>query len=70
VLDGELALNDTTKVVYNYKEGDYFGELALLHDISRQASVKALSPVRVVYLDRESFKRIFGSMEEILKRNE
>lgn len=76
MLDGELvaekynALNDTTKVVYNYKEGDYFGELALLHDISRQASVKALSPVRVVYLDRESFKRIFGSMEEILKRNE
>jgi cAMP-dependent protein kinase regulator len=57
-------------VVYRYKEGEYFGELALLHDVCRQASVKALSSVRVAYLDRESFKRIFGSMEDMLKRNE
>lgn len=58
------------RVVYKYKEGEYFGELALLHDVCRQASVKAQTPVRVAYLDRESFKRIFGSMEDILKRNE
>ena len=57
-------------IVYNYKAGDYFGELALLHDIKRQASVKALSKVRVVSLDRDSFKRIFGNMEDLLKKNE
>lgn len=32
--------------------------------------MKALTSVRVAFLDRESFKRIFGSMEDILKRNE
>lgn len=57
-------------VVYKYKDGDYFGELALIHDVKRQASVKALSKVRLASLDRESFKRIFGDMEELLKKNE
>lgn len=76
ILEGQLVAEKTEtayelpKVVYRYKEGEYFGELALLHDVCRQASVKALSSVRVAYLDRDSFKRIFGSMEEILKRNE
>ena len=75
-MQGELVAektsldNELPSVVYNYKEGDYFGELALLHDIKRQASVKALSKVRLASLDRESFKRIFGDMEELLKNNE
>ena len=58
------------RVVYQSKQGDYFGELALLHDISRQASVKAVHRCRVASIDRESFKRMLGSFEEILKRNE
>lgn len=76
ILEGQLVAEKTEtahelpRVVYKYKAGEYFGELALLHDVSRQASVKALTSVRVAFLDRESFKRIFGSMEDILKRNE
>ena len=46
------------RVVYQYKQGDYFGELALLHDISRQASVKAVHRCRVASIDRESFKTL------------
>lgn len=61
--------NEFPKIVYNYKEGDYFGELSLLHDVGRQASVKTLTQARVAYIDRESFKRMLGSMEDILKRN-
>jgi cAMP-dependent protein kinase regulator len=57
-------------VVYQYKEGDYFGELALLHDINRQASVKAVNRVRVASINRDSFKRMLGNFEDILKRNE
>jgi cAMP-dependent protein kinase regulator len=56
--------------VYQYKEGDYFGELALLHDIPRQASVKAVSRVIVAKIEREAFMRLLGSLEDILKRNE
>ncbi len=58
------------KVVYQYKEGDYFGELALIHDQPRQASVKAIGKARTARIERETFKRMLGSLEDILKRNE
>lgn len=76
VLEGSLVAekkesqDEFPRVVYQYKQGDYFGELALLHDISRQASVKAVNRCRVASIDRESFKRMLGSFEDILKRNE
>ena len=56
--------------MYNYKAGDYFGEIALVRNILRQASVKTLTPVRLVYIERNTFKRILGPLEDILKRNE
>ena len=46
--------------MYNYKTGDYFGEIALVRNIPRQASVKTLTPVRLVYIERNTFKRILG----------
>lgn len=49
-----------------YKEKDYFGELALLKDQPRQASIFATSPLKVGRIDRNSFKRILGPLEEIL----
>lgn len=50
-----------------YKEGDYFGELALINHESRQASVKAVSKVKLAYVTREGFKRVFGPLQEALK---
>lgn len=54
--------------VETYKAGDYFGELALLTGEPRAASVVAKSYCKVATLDRKSFKRLLGSVEEILKR--
>ena len=50
--------------------GAYFGELALLNDDVRQASVKALEPTVCLTLDRATFKRVLGPLESILKQNE
>ena len=55
--------------VMQYKEGDYFGELSLLKGDKRAANVIATSPMRVASIDRETFKRLLGPLDEILKRN-
>jgi cAMP-dependent protein kinase regulator len=57
------------EVVYHYKENDYFGELALINDMPRQASVRAKTACRVVVIDRLAFNRLLGNLVEILKRN-
>lgn len=54
--------------VETYKAGDYFGELALLSGEPRAASVIAKGYCKVATLDRKSFKRLLGSVEEILKK--
>jgi len=55
--------------VKTYHKGDYFGELALLNGDPRAANVKARTDVVCVTMDRHSVKRMFGPLDEILKRN-
>jgi cAMP-dependent protein kinase regulator len=50
-------------------EGDYFGEISLLTDSPRKATVKTLTPVTVLSLDRRTFERVMGPLKDILKRN-
>jgi CRP-like cAMP-binding protein len=42
------------------KDGDFFGETALINDSKRGASVTALSDVHCFYLEREDFEVLFG----------
>jgi len=56
--------------VFDYKENDYFGELALLNGDKRKASIKVTSDRMVVAsLSNVSFKRLLGPIEKILERN-
>jgi len=49
--------------------GDYFGELALLRNEPRQATVTAVGPLKCLTIGREHFNQVMGPCEDILRRN-
>lgn len=57
------------KIVFEYKEHDYFGELSLIRDQPRAANVIAKGELKVCTLDRNSFNRLLGPLTDLLKRN-
>jgi thioredoxin reductase (NADPH) len=55
---------DGAEVVLNrFGPGDYFGEIGLLNDAPRQATVIARTPLEVMALDRETFARLMKSSQ-------
>lgn len=56
--------------VKDYKRGDYFGELALLNDQPRAASVIAQTDCKVAKLGRDGFKRLLGPVESTMRQQD
>ncbi|KAK4113923.1 camp-dependent protein kinase regulatory subunit [Canariomyces notabilis] len=54
--------------VKHYKKGDFFGELALLNDAPRAASVVSETEVKVATLGKSAFQRLLGPVEGIMRR--
>ncbi|KAF9423303.1 hypothetical protein BGZ94_008355 [Podila epigama] len=49
--------------------GQYFGELALLNDMPRVATVKAKGKLKCATLGKRAFVRLLGPVVDIIKRN-
>lgn len=64
-----LAGQKDPVTVMNYKEGDYFGEVSLIKNQPRAASIYAESDIITLYLNRQMFNRLLGPLNDILKRN-
>jgi len=56
--------------VRTLNKGDYFGELALLNDAPRAASIVAKTKVKVAYLGKAGFQRLLGPVADIMRRND
>jgi len=62
-----FALKDDKKVM-DYKPGDYFGELALLKNQPRAASIQVSSgQAKVLSMSRLSFNKMLGPLQHILQ---
>jgi len=51
------------------REGNHFGEVAIINDSLRTLSVRAASDCRLLVLSREAFNRILGSIKHYLKED-
>jgi len=75
VLEGECVAKkafvpgQTPQIVMTHKAGDYFGELSLLRNEPRAASICTTVPdTKLLWMDRKTFKRLLGPVEHILRR--
>jgi cAMP-dependent protein kinase regulator len=66
--EAEAFKEGTSNPVKAYKKGDYFGELALLNDAPRAASVVSKTEVKVATLGKDGFQRLLGPVESIMRR--
>lgn len=66
--EAEAFKAGTENPVKHYKKGDYFGELALLNDAPRAASVVSKTDVKVATLGKDGFQRLLGPVESIMRR--
>jgi MFS family permease len=53
--EGKATVTIDGRVVQRFGPGDWFGEIALLRDVPRTASVTAVGPVLAYALDRDAF---------------
>ena len=53
--EGRAAVSVRGETISERNPGDYFGEIALLRDVPRTATVAALTPLRLIAIERERF---------------
>jgi len=74
VEEGQLVVRknsadgSSSQDVLTYTRGGYFGELALMRDDTRAASVIAATEAKLLYLERKTFKSLLGPIEDVLKK--
>jgi CRP/FNR family transcriptional regulator, cyclic AMP receptor protein len=68
LIDGTAEVRKNNRKVASLKGGDFFGEIALVHQTPRTATVTATSPVRALVIMERDFKRLLGEQPEIQRK--
>jgi CRP-like cAMP-binding protein len=65
LVDGTARVTQKGRKIADLGAGDWFGEIALLTDAPRTATVTATSPVDVLVITDRSFRRVVETMPSI-----
>jgi CRP-like cAMP-binding protein len=68
IVDGEVEVTRDGSRLANLSDGDFFGEIALLEDIRRTATVRATKPLRFFVLTRQSFWNLIDRQPEVERK--
>jgi CRP-like cAMP-binding protein len=60
IVDGEVSVTKEGSEVRRLGPGDFFGEIALLEDTPRTATVTATTPLRFFVLTRQAFRSLLA----------
>jgi CRP-like cAMP-binding protein len=65
LLEGSAEVTQDGERINDLEPGDFFGEIALISDAPRTATVTTTSPVRALVVTARSFQRLVEEMPEI-----
>jgi signal transduction histidine kinase len=70
ILEGEVEVtkvinNNETRLLKTLGAGDFFGEMALIHNAPRAATVKSITPLIVLEINREAFDGVLKRSSSI-----
>ncbi|HEU0056210.1 MAG TPA: cyclic nucleotide-binding domain-containing protein [Gaiella sp.] len=65
VVDGTVRVTKNGKKVRELGSGDFIGEIALISDVPRTATVTATSPVRLLVVTDRAFRGLIEEMPSI-----
>jgi AAA family ATP:ADP antiporter len=67
IVTGEVRVHDQGRFIADLRDGDFFGDMALLDDQPRSASVTALRDTALLRLDRTVFQEIIHDYPEVTR---
>jgi len=68
LVEGTADVIKNDRKVSTLKGMDFFGEIALIHQSPRTATVKATSPVRALVINDRNFRRLMTEQPEIQRK--
>jgi CRP/FNR family cyclic AMP-dependent transcriptional regulator len=68
IVDGEVSVTKDGREIRTLGPGDFFGEIALLEDTPRTATVVAKTPLRFFVLTRQSFRSMLAHQPELERK--
>jgi CRP-like cAMP-binding protein len=68
LLDGTVEVRKDGRVINTLGPGDFFGEMALVSDLPRMATVTTTSPVRALVIRDNEFRGLLSHSPEIQRK--
>ena len=68
LLEGEADVTKDGQSINTLRAGDFFGEIALVEDTPRTATVTATTPVRMLVITDRAFKRLLDEQPELQRK--